>query len=118
MPGRQLDFPGGDIHSHGIAGRELAGEHRLCERILEALLNGTLQWTCPVDRIESGLGEQRHRGIRYVEGKVLVGEAPGEPLELNPRNRLDLGSIEGVEHHDLVDSIDELGPEMPPSRRP
>jgi len=37
--------------------RELTGEHRLRERILQALLNRALERTRPVDRIESGLAE-------------------------------------------------------------
>ena len=57
MPACELNPPGGDIHPNRVSGRELAGEHCLCERVLEVLLNRALQWTCSVDGIESGLAQ-------------------------------------------------------------
>src|SRR4029077_2234652 len=48
---------------------------------------------------------------RQLERDALVGQPLGEVAELDLDDRLDLLATEGLEDHDLVDAVQELGPQ-------
>jgi len=94
-----------------VAGHELALQDAGGERIFDLLLYGALQRPCAVHRVEARLAQQVAR--RIVEGQVHValGEALAQVQQLDVDDRAYLARAERVEHHDVVDAIDELRPE-------
>jgi hypothetical protein len=66
-------------------------------------------WVAPLGELGLGLGRQ-------VEGELPVCEALPQVPELDLHDLGDLLLAEGVEGDDLVDAVQELGPEGPPQR--
>src|SRR6185503_7937852 len=95
-----------------VAGAEIAAQDTLRERILQLLLNRALQRPRPVDGVEAGLREPiARRGIQR-ELDLAFGEPPLQILELDVDDLADVLLLEGVEYDDVVDAVDELGPEV------
>src|SRR5580700_408539 len=106
---RQLAVLRGDADA--VAGQELPLQDAGGERILDLLLYGALQRSSAVHRIEACLAQ--HVARRIVEGEIHValGEALAQVQQLDVDDRAYLARAERVEHHDIVDAIDELRPE-------
>src|ERR1700733_8913284 len=100
------------FRNHAITGREFAAQDLLRQRILDLGLNRALQGPRAVDGVEPRLPDAIARGVVEPQLDVALRETMTQPAELNIDDGADLLAPERVEHHDLVDSIDELGPEM------
>src|SRR5450759_896453 len=96
---------------HRVLGAEFAFEDALRERILDARLDRALERTRAIHRIEAGSGDLRQRAVGHVEPDVHPRQALPQNPELDFRDALDVLFIQGMEHHDLVDAVDELGTE-------
>src|SRR5262245_27192732 len=66
-----------------VAGAEIAAQDTLCERILQLLLNRTLQRPRPVDGIETCLREAIARGGIEHETDLALAQATLQILELD-----------------------------------
>src|SRR5215475_6588701 len=64
-----------------------------------------------VHGIVAFLSQEVHRGRRQGEGDPLVGQAFHEVRDLDRHDAGDLLAAEGLEHHDLVDAVQELRPQ-------
>ena len=99
------------LRDHAITGRELAAQDLLRQRILDLGLDRALQGPRAVHGVEPRLADAIARGVVEPQLDVAVREALTQPAELNIDDGADLLAAQRVEHHDLIDSIDELGPE-------
>src|SRR5213082_1900027 len=94
-----------------VARSELSLEDLLRQRILDLLLDGPLERSGAIHGIEAGLSEAVAGGIIEHQVHVALGQALAEVQELDVDDRTDLLRAEGMEDHDVVDAVDELGPE-------
>src|SRR5438874_7567557 len=94
-----------------VARSELSLEDLLRQRILDLLLDGPLQRSGAIHRIEAGLPEAVAGGIVEHQVHVALGQALAEVEELDVDDGADLLRAEGMEDYDVVDAVDELGPE-------
>src|SRR5262245_48566037 len=101
-----------DDDADHVAGAEIAAQDTLCERILQLLLNRALQRPRPVDRIEARLREAIACGGVEHEADLPLGEPALQILELNVDDLADVLLLERMEHHNVVDAIDELRAEV------
>src|SRR4029077_5615900 len=93
---------------------ELALQDLLGERILDLLLDGALERPRPVHRIEARLAEKIARGIIERHVHVALLQTLAQVHELDVDDRADLLRAERMEHHDVIDAIDELRAETLP----
>ena len=93
-------------------GDEIAPQDLLRQRILDLRLDGALQRPRAVHGIEARLADPIARGIVEPQLDVALRQTLAQPAELDVDDRADLLAAERMEHHDLIDSVDELGPEM------
>ncbi len=87
-------------------------QNLLRERILDLRLDGALQRPRAVHGIEARLADAVARGIVQPQLNVALGQPLPQPSQLDVDDGADLLAAERMEHHDLIDPIDELGPEM------
>ena len=100
------------FHHHDITRPELAGQNPSGQRIFQFLLNRPLERPRAVNRIEASLAKliQCRRGD--LQPHLPVSQSLAQITDLNVRNRPNLLLAQRMEHHDFVDAVDELGPEM------
>src|SRR5438445_4959133 len=91
---------------------EPAFEDLFRERVLDALLDRALERPRAVDRIEAGPGELREGAVSNFQSHLELREALLEVAQLDLRDVPDVLLVQGMEHDDLVDAVDELGPEL------
>src|SRR5204863_8511115 len=82
------------------------------ERILDALLDRALERPRAVDRVETGLCELREGAVGDFEPHLELRQPLLEVTQLDLRDVPDVLLVQRVEHDDLVDAVDELGPEL------
>lgn len=92
-----MDFAGKDAHSEGV-------EYLFLDSAFEGA--GT------IDGVVAGGGDLGFGGIGKFEGDAAVFEAIDETGELDFDNLLDLIDAKGAEHDDVIEAVDELGPEV------
>jgi hypothetical protein len=78
----------------------------------DVLLDGALQRPRAEHRVEAGLGQFGQRGVADLQLHVQLRQALLQVAELDLRDAGDVLLVEGVEHHHLVDAVDELGAEV------
>src|SRR5262245_50619559 len=94
------------------AGPELPFQDPLRERVFHLLLDGPLERTRPVHRIEASFAEQVARRVVEHQVDVALRQAPPQVAELDVDDRSQLVAAERMEHDDVVDAVDELGTEV------
>src|SRR5690554_1246564 len=99
------------IHADAVARAEAAFEDGPRQRVLDLLLDRPLERTGAIHRVEAGLGDVRDRGVRDLQRHLQPRQPALQVLQLDARDVGDVLVVERVEHHDLVDAVDELGPE-------
>ena len=86
------------------------------ERVLDQALDRPLERPRPVGRVvPSRTIRARAAGVSS-SGQVLAGEPPLQVGQQQVHDRGQIGVGEGVEDDDLVDPVEELGPEVPAQR--
>ena len=101
-----------DVDEHDLAGAQLTEEHLLGHGVLDLALHGAAQRTSAQHRVEASRGEQVLGRGRELEAHVLVLEPDLEALDHHVDQLDDLVLGERREHHDLVDAVEELRPEV------
>src|SRR5437763_5990022 len=102
-----------DPDADAVARSELSLQDLLRQRILDLLLDGPLERSGAIHRIEAGLSEAVAGGIIEHQVHVALGQALAEVQELDVDDRTDLLRAEGMEDHDVIDAVDELVPQAP-----
>src|SRR6202044_1752777 len=97
---------------HAVAGHEIPAQNLLRQRILELRLNGALQRPRAVHCVEARFPDLVARLIVQAQSDVAFRQPLPQTAQLDIDDGPNLLASQGMEHHDLVDSIDELGPEM------
>ena len=70
-----------------------------------------LQRTRSEDGIVAVDGQVLHRRRRHVERDAAVGQTVAHFFQLQIDDRLDVRHVQRVEHHHVIDAVDELGAE-------
>src|SRR5688500_19600971 len=104
--------PAAPVDVNRVLGREAPFQDRLGERILHLGLDGALERPRAVNRVEAHLRQLGDCRVGDLEAVVHPGKACLQHVELDARDGLDVLLAERVEHHHLVDAIDELGAEL------
>src|SRR5262245_22013115 len=89
----------------------LSADDGLRQRILDELLDGPAQRTGAVGRIEPLLHEELQGGRGWLELDALVGQLCVDAADHEPDDAGDVVLAQAVEDDDVVDAVDELGPE-------
>src|SRR5262249_59309478 len=95
-----------------VTGLEFASEQLVGEWVDHELLERTLERSRTVYRIVPSLGHPGDCLVGEVEAELALCEQLFEPLHLNPHDLSELGFAEWLEEDDLVDAIEQLGPEL------
>src|SRR5439155_21243354 len=106
----QTRGPGVDAYPGAVA--DLAGDDLLRGARLHLLLDGAAKRARPVDRVIAALGQVLLGAVGEVERQVAVGQAGLEPRELEVDDLAHVGARQRVEDDDVVDAVEELGPEV------
>jgi hypothetical protein len=95
-----------------LADPEFLPQDPLRQRVLDHLLDGPAQRPCPELGVVPLVGEQLLGRWGEHQAQPLQLELVGDPLDhqIHDLDHLDLGQL--VEHHDLVDAVEELGTEV------
>ena len=108
---READLAEFRVSPNHVALPELALEQAQRERVLEQPLDRTLERSRTVGRVPACLGDQLACAVRQLEREAALGEPLVQPRELHPDDLAELLTRERLEHDDLVDPVQELGPE-------
>src|ERR1700761_5778048 len=100
------------IHNDRISRLEAPFEYLLCQRILQLLLDRTLQGARTIHRIETDIAQKLQRLVADLHLQLALRQTLFEIHQLDLRNGLDLLLVQRTEHDQLIESIDELGTEM------
>ena len=95
----------------GVALLELALEEPQRERVLDQPLERPLERPRAVGRIPAGLGDQLLRLVGQAQADRALAEPRAQPGELELDDLAELLARERLELDDLVDPVQELGPE-------
>jgi len=90
------------------AGRVVARDDVLGERVLEVVLHCALERPCAVLRVPTHLREVVLRRSGQLDGDFALRKALREPPELDVDDLVHLLTLESMEDHHLVEAIDEL----------
>src|SRR5690606_23752413 len=108
---------GGGQDAHRVALLELARDDPLRQRRLDALADHALQRPRAEHGVVADQRELLHRLRRHVERDAAVVEAALQEAELDASDLRYLLPVERVEDDDVVDAVEELGPEDRKSTR-
>src|SRR5450631_2198612 len=113
-PGDLLERKRAVVHADldAAARNEFAFQDPLRERILDLLLDGTLQRPRTVDRIESRLANEVARLVIEHEAHVAFQKPRAQVAQLYVDHGTDLRRAERMKHDDIVDAVDEFGTEI------
>ena len=91
----------------------------LRQRIFDLLLDRPLQRPRAIHRIEARLRDLLQRLVVDTSSVIsILARRFSRMLQLDLGDGADVLLVERMEHHDLVDAVDELGPEMRRAPRP
>src|SRR6185312_16114661 len=107
----ECQLPLADAHADPVARDEFALEYPLRQWVLDLLLDGPLQRPCTINRVESRFTQRIPCGIVEHQVHIPLLQPLAQIDELDVHDRPDLLAAQGMEHHDVIDAIDELGPE-------
>lgn len=93
---------------------DIAAEDAHSEGVEDFFLDRALERSSPIDRVVSGGGDLSFGGIGEFKGDAAVGKAIHKARELDFDDLLDLRNAQGSEHHDVIQSVDELGAKVEP----
>ena len=93
---------------------DLAGDLRAGNPRLQLALQKALERPRAEDRIEAGAGDVRNRHRRNLQCQSALCEPLPQLLATQADDLLDLCQRQRPEQHDLIDAIEEFGPEVRP----
>src|SRR5919202_7085747 len=97
-----------------VAVGELALQHAHRQRLDQVLLDGPLERPRAVHRVEALASHQLFGRVGELEPHLALGQPLAQPAQLDLDDALDLLQAQRVEDDDLVDAVDQLGPEVRP----
>src|SRR5690349_8709659 len=94
-----------------IARTKLTPEDGRGQWVLNLLLDRAFERPCPIDRIVPRFTEEVPSLVVERELDIALEETLAQIAQLNVHDRADLLIAERLEHHDVVDPVDEFRPE-------
>src|SRR6266542_705965 len=101
-----------NIANDSAAVVEFAPQQAHGKRLNDLLLDGAFERARPVDGVESFAGDELGGGGCELELDLALGQASAQAAEVDIDDLLDLLEGERAEDDDLVDAVEELGPEV------
>src|SRR6185369_9423308 len=101
------------VHANKRAVGNFAGENFIGERVLQIFLHRALERPGAIDRVVSHTPEPRPGSVGQVQTDLAVLEQLLQARQLDIDDRPHVTGAQAVEQDDLVEAIEELGPEMP-----
>ena len=83
-------------------------QHILGERVLDPVLDRSLERPGAVNGVESRVGDETQHGRRHANLQFVVGKSPIEQVDLQPRYSENLVLAERMKDDDFIDAIDEF----------
>src|SRR6185437_6638900 len=105
------ELPVADADPNVVARDERALQNPLRQRVLDLLLDGTLQWPRPIHRIEARFADRIPRGIVEHEVHISFLQPLAQVQELDIHNLANLLPTQRMEYHNVVNAVDEFRPE-------
>src|SRR3954447_23435059 len=103
-----------DPDGHAIAGLEIAGEQHPRKLVLDQTLNGAPQRSRAELGVEALLAEVRDRRVGELRLDPLGSQPAADLVKQKPGDLEQLLLVQRPEDDDLVDPVEELGPEALP----
>src|SRR5690606_28211892 len=100
--------PGLDDHTR----LEVTTEDALGQGIFDPALDGALEWAGAVDGVVADGDEFFPRCVAQLQAQLALGQALAQTAQLDLRNATDLVLAKRLEHHHLVDPVDEFRAEV------
>jgi len=104
--------PARDVDDHDLAGLDLSEQDLLRQLVFDLALNGASQRSGTEHGVEATLGQQLLGLLGDLDSHVLVSHRRLDPGDHQVDHLHDLFGRELVEHHDVVDAVEELGAEV------
>src|SRR5882757_7472923 len=101
-----------ELRNHPIARDEIPAQDALRQRILDLRLDGALQRTRPIHRVESRLADPVARVIVEEELNIALRQPLPQAPQLDVHDGTNLFAAQRMEHHDVVHPVDELRAKM------
>ena len=108
----------GRVDPDGVAGHEAPLEDRQRQLVDQALLDHPLERPGAVRRVVAQVAEQRPRRVGQLDLDVALADPLDQALDLQVDDLADLLAGQRLELDDVVEAVDELGPEVGLERRP
>src|SRR5262249_25577332 len=102
------------IHDQVLAVFDIALKYVARQGRFNLTLNRALERTCAVIGVVANADDMLAGRFSERKGNMPFGKASPEPLELNLDDLLEIFFIEAMKDNDLVHTVQELGPEVPP----
>src|SRR5882762_4788467 len=114
----ELELPAAAFHSdvNGVARMKFSLQQTRGQRVLNAPLDQAAERTRAENRVVSFARQEIEHVVVRLEGDLLLPETAFHLCKLELDDLPERLPREGLENQDLVDSVQELGPEMPPER--
>src|SRR5450432_842958 len=94
-----------------VARRERAREQQARERILDVARDGALERPRAEHRVVALVGQERARRGQKLDLELAVAQQLAQALELQVDDPVELAAQESMKDDDVVDAVQELGPE-------
>src|SRR5450759_1758380 len=91
---------------------EATFQNQLGKRVFQLRLDGAFQRSCAVHRIEACVGDLGQCSIADRQLHFHRGQTCFQIFQLDARDKLRVLFVQRVEHHHLVDAVDEFGTEV------
>ncbi len=112
FPGGEAVFAFAEVDGDALAFVEFARKHALCQLVFDAALDGAAQGAGAEGGVETFAHQLVFRCLRQLELDAAVGHAFAHFVGEEVDDLFELGLCERLEDDELVDAVEELGPEV------
>ena len=102
-----------EVDPHRVALADVAGQQLLGQLVADRGLHQPAQRPRPVHRVEAVHGQPLPAGVGDLQGEPALGQPPAQHVELDVDDVRELLGGQRVEHHHVVEPVEELRLEVP-----
>mmetsp|Transcript_77294 Transcript_77294/g.128898 ORF Transcript_77294/g.128898 Transcript_77294/m.128898 type:complete len:266 (+) Transcript_77294:1604-2401(+) len=97
-----------DIHLNAVSLQNVSAQHTIRQCILKHGVDGSSQWSCTIQRVPTMLQQLVFELLRYGHSNALGCHTPIHILQHDISNPANLWFGELLEHHNLIDAVQEF----------
>src|SRR5258708_3470069 len=94
-----------------LTGSDFTDQHSICQRIVDVVRDGATQWTRAILFIETLAQDQLAYFVADLQSDAMLAQARAHLRQQQVEDLVEIIFAQGVEDHDLVNTVDELWPE-------